>query len=137
MPPDSVPDVLHFAQPPHLSFRPIRAAIAAALGNDAAGDADDGTTDVCIAVACLADGNHLRLVAVLSGPPSPPDAERVLFRDLAQYNDVFRAEIAAIRAITNTLTAAGLALGFSADVVKQLIIDKQCRELFEYPEEQD
>jgi hypothetical protein len=110
---------------PDFSFSPIRARIAASLGDEA----EALTTDVCITVAVVADGKHGLWLQTFE----PVAAERDMLHELAECQDLYYDEIQEIRALTATLTAAGLALGFPADLVEQRIITKKRRELFELP----
>lgn len=113
--------------PTDLSYRPIRASIAASLE-----DADDTfITDMCMLVAAIAERRHVAYLAALG-----VSDDRQWLDFLAHGQDTYRQEIQAMRAITATLTAAGLALGLSAEQVRARIDALICRELFAFPERQ-
>lgn len=120
-------------QVPDFSYRPIRASITAGLKKEmprmSKNRLAEMTTDVCMGLAVLADGKQQLWLDTVATDAT----EREDLAMLAMAQEGGRVEIAAIRTLTATLTAAGLALGFPAALVQERINAKLCRELFELP----
>ena len=86
------------------------------------------TTDICLLIATIADGRQSLWLAA-----GQAFQERDALHLLAEGKALYPEEIQAIRTITETLTAAGLALGFPVALVRERINAKICCELFDLP----